>query len=197
MKNKQKLKDSISPLEYIVKEPYILKDIDRLRGKLAEEKTITNLLELGVDPIIIKQTFCNYFWSKFYKEKYASKIRYHKSGEKAGVPTSLFAIDYKYLETRLLYWTKECEKIENMYIASIERAVEIEKNEKIVEEIIEKTRQNDKRVTATFEAIERYSKKSGLEKIKDNITRKNPQKINFDNLSIEQIENLYVSKKVR
>ena len=198
MEKEKKLKEAISSLEYIVEEPYIQKDIERLRGKLAEEKTISNLLGIGVDSDVLKQTFCNYFWAKFYKIRYENKIKYHKAGEKAGVPTLLYPIDYKYLESRVLYWESECKRIENMYITSISKnkeEISEETKQKVIAEIIKQTSKKDKKVIASYQAIDRYSSLTSLKKIKENVKRNNPSKINFDAMTIDEINSLYENKK--
>lgn len=198
MENNEKFIKADKLLELSVNHSYLIREIDQFRGKLNEVEFIKLYLEAGVSPILLQERLCEYFWTTVFKLHYHSEVLFKEAQEFARVAPSDFGlVSVEYLKSRRTFWQNECYSIEKALLSTCVSKSQFldEEIEELSKKIFKNMQLQDKKIIARCKALDRYDKLSRLNQLKENIKRKNPKKINFDSMSIEEIENLYSGKK--
>lgn len=197
MENNEKFIKANERLETCARHGYLDRQIDEFRGKLHEIELIKMYLDAGVSPMILEQKFCEYFWATFLKLRYHNNVNLKEAEEYAGVAPIDYGLNsIEYLKSRRIFWQNECFAIERTLLTNVsDKELTQEEKEKLSKKIYETLKLQDKKIIAKYNAIDRYFGLTKLNQLKENIQRKNPQKINFNSMSVEEIDNLYRGKK--
>lgn len=158
---------------------------------------VKKLLDLGVEPKYIEETINLYVLAYYKLEKTKSEILYHKSGEKAGVPTSFSKVNYELLQSRVEFYQNQIKQLQDILLKSPVVNLSNEQKQKDERQIVENLKLEIKKVVAWYNACDRYAELNWLDRLKAKLTNKTIEKIDYKSMSETQLDYLYSTKKTK